>query len=259
MHSSQILSRQNNHSAAVVALAAAVRQHHAPAHAALSWLLQEGRSGVEKNFEAACSIAQAGVKMGCNHSKGALAACLLFGRGVSIDRALALQLAQHSAASDSPYGLAILGYMLDSGEGIRRDACSAVACYARAAYVHGLADAQNSLASMLELGDGVVQSKEEAARLYGLAAAQGLVPAMFNLATMFDNGEGVEQDEVAAARLYLQAASLGHRGAQFTIGFMFERGSGVARSRSNAARWYRAAANQGDILAQQALRKMGLG
>lgn len=174
-HSSQAFSRQNNHPAAALALAAAVRQHHAPAHAALSWLLQEGRSGVEKKFEAACTVAQAGAKMGCSHSKGALAACLLFGRGVSIDREHALHLAQESAAADSPYGLAILGYMLDMGEGIRRDARVAVACYARAAYAHGLADAQNSLASMLDAGDGVNKDNEEAARLYGLAAAQGLV------------------------------------------------------------------------------------
>ena len=45
--------------------------------------------------------------------------------------------------------------MLDMGEGLRRDARAAVACFARAAYVHGLADAQNSLGCMLESGEGV--------------------------------------------------------------------------------------------------------
>lgn len=197
--------------------------------------------------------------MGCSHSKGALAACLAFGRGASIDRARALQLARESAADDSAYGLAILGYMLDMGEGARRDARAAVACYARAAHVHGLADAQNSLGSMLETGDGVTTSKEEAARVYSLAAAQGLAPAMFNLAALYDNGEGVARDEAAAVALYMQAAHLGHSGAQFTIGFMHERGMGVARSRSLVVRWYWAAAGQGDALAQLALKRLGVG
>jgi hypothetical protein len=178
---------------------------------------------------------------------------------VCVDRDQALRLARESAAGDSPYGLAILGYMFDMGEGVRRDAHSAVACYARAARVHGLADAQNSLGSMLESGEGAVQSKEQAAVMYGLAAAQGLAPAMFNLAALYDNGEGVKKDEHAAASLYMQAASQGHRGAQFTIGFMFERGMGIVKSRSSAVRWYRAAASQGDTLAQQALHRLGLG
>jgi TPR repeat protein len=258
-HSSEVFSRENDHISAAIALAAAVRSHHPRAHAALSWLLQEGRRGVDKNYEAAYTIALAGQRMGCTHSKGALAACLAFGRGVSVDRDQALRLARESAAGDSPYGLAILGYMIDMGEGVRRDAQSAVACYARAAHVHGLADAQNSLGSMLESGEGAQQSKEQAAVMYGLAAAQGLAPAMFNLAALYDNGEGVKKDEHAAASLYMQAASQGHRGAQFTIGFMFERGMGIVKSRSSAVRWYRAAASQGDALAQQALHRLGLG
>jgi TPR repeat protein len=235
-----------------------VNQHHPRAHAALSWLLQEGRPGVNKNFEMAYKLARAGVDMGCSHSKGALASCFAFGRGTSIDRNCALKLARESAAADSAYGLAILGYMLDMGEGVRQDVHAAVDCYARAAHVYGLADAQNSLGSMLEHGQGVQKCQAAAARLYGLAAAQGLAPAMFNLAALYDNGEGVVKDEVAAAGLYLQAASQGHRGAQFTIGFMFERGLGVKKSLSNAVRWYRAAASQGDKFSQQSLQRLGL-
>lgn len=51
-HSSEVFSRQNNHTAAASALAAAVRERHPRAHAALSWLLQEGRHGVNKHFDA---------------------------------------------------------------------------------------------------------------------------------------------------------------------------------------------------------------
>ena len=123
--------------------------------------------------------------MGCNHSKGALAACLAFGRGTCVDSSRALQLARDSAAADSAYGLALLGYMLDMGEGVAHDARAAVACYTRAAHSHGLADAQNSLGSMLESGDGVQKSMEEAARAYRLAADQGLAPAMFNLGALY--------------------------------------------------------------------------
>ncbi len=75
----------------------------------------------------------------------------------------------------------------------------------------------------------------------------------------YDNGEGVERDEAAAVRLYTQAAELGHSGAQFTMGFMHERGVCVARSRSVAVRWYAAAAGQGDDLARQALKRLGVG
>jgi hypothetical protein len=41
-HSSEVFSRQNNHTSAAIALASAVCGHHIRAHATLSWLLQEG-------------------------------------------------------------------------------------------------------------------------------------------------------------------------------------------------------------------------
>jgi hypothetical protein len=51
-HSSEVFSRQNDHISAAIALAAAVRSHHPRAHAALSWLLQEGRLSLDYNYEA---------------------------------------------------------------------------------------------------------------------------------------------------------------------------------------------------------------
>lgn len=62
----------------------------------------------------------------------------------------------------------------------------------------GDADAQYNLGHLYRQGLGVSKSLSEAAKWYGLAAAQGVPNAQFNLALMYANGQGVRQDLVLA-------------------------------------------------------------
>ena len=90
--------------------------------------------------------------------------------------------------------------MLEMGEGLRRDSRAAVACYARAAYIHGLADAQ----------------KDEAAavRLYMQAAELGHRGAQFTIGFYFERGMGLRRSRSNAVRWYRAAAEQGDALAQ---------------------------------------------
>ena len=112
------------------------------------------------------------------------------------------------------------------------------------------------LAYNYNIGKGVAQDYAEAARLYGLAAAQGNVDAQFALGGMFYDGEGVAQDYAEAARLYHLAAVQGNAKAQCNLGIMFYDGEGVAQDYTEAMRFYRLAAAQGDTEAQSHLDRM---
>jgi TPR repeat protein len=92
----------------------------------------------------------------------------------------------------------------------------------------------------------VAQDYKEAARLYGLAAAQGNANAQYNLGVMYDNGTGVAQDYKEAVRLYRLAAAQGDARAQSNLGTMYEFGTGVAQDYVRAHMWYNLGAISGD-------------
>ena len=61
---------------------------HAPSHACLSNMLNDGKPGVGKDGKRAFELAAAGVVLGCAHSKGALGRCYVFALGVAEDAAV---------------------------------------------------------------------------------------------------------------------------------------------------------------------------
>jgi TPR repeat protein len=67
-------------------------------------------------------------------------------------------------------------------------------------------------------GEPVAQDFVEAARLWGLAAAQGDAAAQYNLGLFYAEGKGVAQDFVEAARLWRLAAAQGYAVAQLSLG-----------------------------------------
>ena len=94
-------------------------------------------------------LASAGASLGCIHSKGALADCLLHGTGTAVDVAEGFRLASESAAAGSMYG-------------------------------------QHSLAVVYRLGvAGVPRDYAKAAQLFTLAAEQGEVHSHDWLANMY--------------------------------------------------------------------------
>ena len=111
-------------------------------------------------------------------------------------------------------------------------------------------NSQNNLAQMYELGRGVEQNFEMAARLYQLAADQGYTVAQFNLGVLHEDGRGVPKAFDTAAMLYQQAAANGDARAQLNLGCLYHRGQGVPKNDLEAARLWLLAAEQGKAEAQ---------
>lgn len=115
---------------------------------------------------------------------------------------------------------------------------------------------QYGLGIMYDLGEGVPQSSEEAAKWYRLSAEQGYADAQNNLGVMYENGEGVPRNYDEALKWYRKAAELGNTDAPNNIGVMHMSGSGVRRDFVKAFMWFsiagkgdpEAASNKGYLL-----------
>ena len=109
------------------------------------------------------------------------------------------------------------------------------------------ADAQNNLGALLAHSDDSVAAADS----YRKAADQGNAMAQNNLAMMYALGEGVPRDDKEANKWFLRAAEQGDAGAQFHLGGRFHRSSlGLPVSESVEARieafkWFQLATAQG--------------
>ena len=165
--------------------------NHGPSHAFLSEMLIDGLLDTRQWSEIiderirylnkgspvsrqAFALASAGAALGCAHSKGALARCLISGFGTISSRgSLGLgfsskELAMYSAQSGSCIGQYVVGLACKM---IGRKA-EAVEWLHRAAE-QGHASAQFDLSIMYSLGDGVAKDKAKAKKWKEKAGAQG--------------------------------------------------------------------------------------
>lgn len=94
------------------------------------------------------------------------------------------------------------------------------------------------LAIMYDLGEGVPQSSEEAAKWYRLSAEQGYADAQNNLGVMYEEGEGVARNYEEAMKWYRKAAEAGNRDAPNNIGVMYMTGVGVRWDFVKACMWF---------------------
>ena len=116
----------------------------------------------------------------------------------------------------------------------------------KAAAEQGDAVAQNNLAVMYALGDGVPENDAEAVKWYRKAADQGHAKAQFNLGSMYENGDGVPENDAEAVKWYRRAAGQGDVDAQSILAFMYVTGEGIPKSPINAYVWWSMAKTQGD-------------
>ena len=75
-------------------------------------------------------------------------------------------------------------------------------------------------ARQYEHGEGVLQDRERAVKLYCQAAQQGSAEGQYALGWMYANGRGVERNDGIAARLFEMAADRDHADAQKLLRFM---------------------------------------
>jgi serine/threonine-protein kinase len=120
----------------------------------------------------------------------------------------------------------------------------------------GNRDAQMVLGYLFETGNGVKANDEESVYWYRKAAEQGNIQAEYNLGLAYEFGRGVTKNNYEAIRWYKQAAEQGHANAQNRLGIMYSLGRGIDQNYSQAVGWYRKAADQKFPNAQKNLGDM---
>ena len=84
-------------------------------------------------------------------------------------------------------------------------------------------------------------------------AQKGDAEAQFQLGARFALGEGVVQSYEEAVKWYRKAARHNHASAQYALGVCYAEGLGVRQSLSKSEKWHHKAAKQGHPLAQHNL------
>ncbi len=116
------------------------------------------------------------------------------------------------------------------------------------------AEPQYQLGKCYYHGLGVRKSYAEAAKWFGLAAAQGHAKAETALGTMYAQGLGVAQNNHAALRMLRRAADQGFGEAENQLGILYAQGKGVPQDLDGAAKWFGKAADRGSQAARQNLK-----
>jgi hypothetical protein len=165
--------------------------NHGPSHAFLSEMLIDGLLETRQWSEIirerlryidkgspvsrqAFALASAGAALGCAHSKGALAHCLMSGFGPRVSVCSADELARESAQSGSCIGQYVVGLACKmGGESDPQRGKAAAVRWLHLAAEQGHASAQFDLSIMYSLGDGVAKNKAEAKKWKEKAQAQG--------------------------------------------------------------------------------------
>lgn len=111
--------------------------------------------------------------------------------------------------------------------------------------------AQFIYGSCLSLGEGVLQSHEEAVKYFSLAAKSGLRLAKYRLASYYASGQGGVQNMKRARELFLEAAYAGDPASMGVVGQMCLEGIGGARDGDQAVFWFQRAADAGDPMGMQ--------
>jgi TPR repeat protein len=109
----------------------------------------------------------------------------------------------------------------------------------------GDAEAEDKVGWMYESGYGVKQDYSEAMKWYRIAAKQGNSEADVNISELYRDGKGVAQDAAEAAKWVRKAADQGDPAAELALGEMYEHGEGVTRDYAEALFWISVTAKSG--------------
>jgi uncharacterized protein len=121
-----------------------------------------------------------------------------------------------------------LGVMYEFGRGVAMDKPLAMAWYRRAV-AQGNVSAQVELGVIYATGDGVIQDDVQAVEWFRKAVVQGNATAQVDLGLMYAKGTGVQKDDAQAIAWFRKAADQGLPIAQFKMGVAYENGEGVAK------------------------------
>jgi len=138
---------------------------------------------------------------------------------------------QHNGECDN-----YLGLIYDNGGyGVKSDQKKAVKWYKKAAK-NDVALGQYNYARKLQAGVGVEKNISEAFKWYNMS---GLKAAYYNMAYDLMEGKNIEADKDEAERLYLLAANMGSQNALNNLGYLYEYGEyGFPVDNELAYYWY---------------------
>ena len=206
-------------------------------------------------YETAFVLFSEYAKMGNATAQCYLGKMYQLGRGISQDKAKAVEWYRKSAEQGNAEAQIVLGYMYKNGNGVSKDYVKAVECFLKAAE-QGKDAAQYELGNMYKEGGGISQAYAKVAERYLKSAEQGNSEAQYSLGSMYENGRCVSKDYVKAVEWYLKSAEQGNSEAQCSLGYMYRKGLGVFRDYAKAVEWYQKAAEQGNSKAQHILGHM---
>lgn len=109
----------------------------------------------------------------------------------------------------------------------------------------GHADSQTSLGWMYQTGKGVKQDRKQAYEWYLKAAGKHHPVAQNNLGVLYEKGWGVKKSRRLATQWYKESAEWGYSYGQYNFGLALLQGSGIKRDRKQAHYWLELAALQG--------------
>jgi TPR repeat protein len=159
------------------------------------------------------------------------------------------------AEQGDPSAQYTLGWMFESGQGVKQDNRAAAFWYTKAAEQGDVA-AQYVLATMYQKGTGVAQDNKKAVEWLTKAASQGDAVAQFQLGIHYRKGLGVNQDDQQSLQWFEKAAQQGHITSQINLGTIYQSGRGTEINYELAIKWYETAANQNNALGQYHLAHM---
>lgn len=142
-----------------------------------------------------------------------------------------------------------LGWLYESGQGVKQNLQQAAYWYTRAAKEGDVA-AQYVIATMHQKGKGMPMDLQQAVYWFTQAANQGDAIAQFQLGVFFQQGLGIESNSQQSITWFTKAAKQGHLNAQINLGKIYQSGNGIEQDYIQAIFWYEKAATQGNALAQ---------
>lgn len=178
------------------------------------------------------------------------------GRGVTQDAAQARAWYEKAAAQGNTRASLDLGILYWQGTGVPRDPEKAFT-YFQAADAAGEMKASRYVGLYYEAkGDDV-----QAVAAYQKGAAAGDITSQYYLGRMYELGKGLAQDYQQAAKWYTTSAERGDiiaSDGMVGLASLYERGLGVPQDRNKAIALYRQAAAVGNETAKAALQRLGV-
>jgi TPR repeat protein len=173
------------------------------------------------------------------------------GTGVKQNKELAKQFYEKAADQGMPQALYNLGYMYYMGQGVTKDVVKAFSYFKKGE--KDCAKCQSMLGIIYTLGlNGVEVDKKKGFDYFTAATTtqQDLAIAQYNLGIMYYNGWGTPSDEKNAILWISKAADQGLPRAEYFQGYLVYNGIGQAQNLAQAIELYSKAADHGLVDAQ---------